>query len=129
MLRSTPKTSRALDIICSIPGLSKISAAALLIEMPELGTLNPDEAITLEQALVVVTLGSAQVLGADKTIGSIERGKFADLIVLDQNLFEIKPTDIGDTKVMNTIVGGEVVYSRAVLGNEDFKTNKEPFSH
>jgi len=96
---------------------------------PELGTLNPDEAITLEQALVVVTLGSARVLGADKTIGSIERGKFADLIVLDQNLFEIKPTDIGDTKVMNTIVGGEVVYSRAVLGNEDFKTNKEPFSH
>ena len=39
LLQNTPGTSRAFDIICSIPGLSKVSAAALLIEMPELGTL------------------------------------------------------------------------------------------
>ena len=98
-------------------------------DQPELGTLNPDEAITLEQALVVVTLGSARVLGAEKALGSIEKGKFADMIVLDRNLFDIKPSDIGDTKVMNTILNGEVVYSRAVLGNEDYATDKEPFSH
>ncbi len=47
MLQSTPKMSRALDIICSIPGLSKISAAALLIEMPELGTLKEKQAASL----------------------------------------------------------------------------------
>jgi len=39
LLMSAPDTASAFDIICSIPGLSKESAAALRIEMPELGTL------------------------------------------------------------------------------------------
>lgn len=47
LLRSAPKTSRAFDIICSIPGLSKVSAAALLIEMPELGTLKEKQVASL----------------------------------------------------------------------------------
>lgn len=47
MLQSTQKTARALDIICSIPGLSKVSAAALLIEMPELGTLKEKQVASL----------------------------------------------------------------------------------
>jgi transposase len=47
LLQSTPEMSRALDIICSIPGLSKISAAALLIEMPELGTLKEKQVASL----------------------------------------------------------------------------------
>ena len=47
LLQSNPETSRALDIICSIPGLSKISAAALLIEMPELGTLKEKQVASL----------------------------------------------------------------------------------
>ena len=47
MLQSTQETARALDIICSIPGLSKISAAALLIEMPELGALKEKQVASL----------------------------------------------------------------------------------
>lgn len=47
MLQSVQKTARALDIICSIPGLSKVSAAALLIEMPELGTLKEKQVASL----------------------------------------------------------------------------------
>lgn len=96
---------------------------------PSMGMLNPDEAITLEQALYVSTLGGAEVLGAEKIIGSIEDGKFADMIVLDRNLFEIEPSKIGDTLVRKAILGGETVYSRAVLGNEDVATNKKPFGH
>ena len=47
LLQSTPEMSRAMDIICSIPGLSKISAAALLTEMPELGTLKEKQVASL----------------------------------------------------------------------------------
>ena len=96
---------------------------------PSMGTLNPDEAITLEQALYIATLGGAEVLGAEEIIGSIEEGKFADMIVLDRNLFEVEPSKIGDTLVRKTILGGETVYSRAVLGNEDVAMNKKPFGH
>ena len=45
----------------------------------------------------------------DKT-GSIETGKLADLVVLDHNLFTIKPEAISDTKVLLTLLGGQAVH-------------------
>jgi predicted amidohydrolase YtcJ len=56
------------------------------------------------------TLGSAYVNHHEDVTGSIEVGKFADLIVLDQKLFEIKPEKISDTKVLLTLFGGKAVY-------------------
>ena len=47
LLQNIPETARAHDIICSIPGLSKVSAAALLTEMPELGTLDGKQVASL----------------------------------------------------------------------------------
>jgi transposase len=47
ILQSTLETARATEIICSIPGLSCISAAALLTEMPELGSLNKKQVASL----------------------------------------------------------------------------------
>jgi transposase len=47
LLQSTPETARATEIICSIPGLSRVSAAALLTEMPELGRLNRKQVASL----------------------------------------------------------------------------------
>ncbi len=47
LLQSSPETARATEIICSIPGLSKISAAALLIEMTELGTMSKKQTASL----------------------------------------------------------------------------------
>ena len=83
------------------------------------GKVNPGEAINLDQALYICTLGGAEVLGVDEILGSIEEGKFADMIILENNLFEIKVDDIYGTKVVKTIVGGKVVYSRSMHGNED----------
>ena len=57
---------------------------------PSLGQLNPTEAISLEQAIRVCTLEGAWVLGVEDELGSIEEGKLADMIVLDQNLFDLK---------------------------------------
>ncbi|HXH29012.1 MAG TPA: amidohydrolase, partial [Candidatus Polarisedimenticolia bacterium] len=70
----------------------------------------PEERIDLADALAAFTIGSAYVNFQDKTTGSIERGKLADLIVLDHNLFAIEPTRISDTRVLLTLFGGKAVY-------------------
>jgi len=44
--------------------------------------------------------------------GSLEKGKYADFVILDQNIFEIKPELIRDVKVLKTIVGGKVVFEK-----------------
>ena len=85
------------------------------------GTVNPSEAVTLAQAIAICTLEGAHVLGAEQEIGSIEVGKLADMIVLDQNLFEVDPHQIYDTRVMQTILGGRIVYERSVQGEEDVR--------
>ena len=46
----------------------------------------------------------------EREIGSLEKGKAADMVVLDRNLFEIDPGSIVDTKVVYTIFAGKVVY-------------------
>lgn len=74
------------------------------------GAVNPSEAITLEQAIAVCTIEGAWVLGVEDEIGSIEVGKYADMVVLNHNLFEIDPEEIDGTQVLQTIMDGEVVY-------------------
>jgi hypothetical protein len=79
---------------------------------PSSGTLNADQAITLEQAVRGFTMGGAECLGfgwPDK-IGSIEKGKLADFIVLDRNIFENPITELYQTRVERTVLGGDVVY-------------------
>ena len=74
--------------------------------------LNPEQAITLEQAIEAFTMGSAFVNHQETKTGSIEVGKLADLIVIDQNLFKIEPQAISDTKVVLTLFGGKPVYGK-----------------
>ncbi len=74
--------------------------------------LNADEAISLRDAIRAYTINSAFQLGQERTNGSLERGKQADLIVLDRNLFEVPIDDVGDTGVELTMVGGDVVFKR-----------------
>ena len=81
---------------------------------PSSGTLNADQAITLEQAIRGFTLGGAHCLGFgwEKKLGSIEEGKLADFIVLDRNLFEIPIAELYQTQVERTVLGGAVVFDR-----------------
>jgi len=81
---------------------------------PDYGTLNEDQAITLEQAVRAFTQGGAECLGFEwpDKLGSIEEGKLADFIVLDQNVFETPIEDLFKTRVDRTVVGGDVVYER-----------------
>jgi predicted amidohydrolase YtcJ len=57
------------------------------------------------------TLGAAYQLHMEDEIGSIEIGKKADLVVLDQNIFEIDPFTIHKTAVAMTMLNGTIVYT------------------
>jgi predicted amidohydrolase YtcJ len=70
----------------------------------------PAERISLADAIRAYTLGAAFAARREKTAGSLEPGKVADLIVLSQDLFMIEPTEIAKTEVLLTMVGGKLVY-------------------
>ena len=72
----------------------------------------PNERISLEQALDAFTINAAYVNHRDDETGSIEVGKYADLVVLDQNLFEIAPEQISETQAVLTLFQGKRVYDQ-----------------
>jgi predicted amidohydrolase YtcJ len=74
------------------------------------GGFVPSQRLTVAEAVDGYTLGAAYAGRREKTEGSLEVGKAADLIIVDRNIFEIDPYGIADTKVAITIVGGKVVY-------------------
>jgi len=76
---------------------------------PEAGFV-PEQKLTVEQAVEGYTIGAAFAGRREKTEGSLEVGKLADLIIISQNIFDINPHKIGATKVVATIVGGRLVY-------------------
>ena len=72
---------------------------------------NSSESISVEEAIHIFTLGGAHALLKEDEIGSIEEGKYADFIILSQNLIEIPIDNIDSTKVLKTIFNGTEVYS------------------
>ena len=72
----------------------------------------PEQAIDLETAVKIFTLNSAIANRVGETSGSLEVGKDADFIVLDRNIFEVPITDVGDTQVLMSVVGGEAVIDK-----------------
>ena len=72
--------------------------------------LGNDEAINLATAIRAYTLNGAFVNFLDHKVGSIEIGKQADIIVLNNNLFDIPSAEINETKVLATYFNGKLVY-------------------
>ncbi len=79
-------------------------------------TLWPEEAIGLEDALRIYTLGGAAGLRREAETGSIIVGKSADFIVLNRNLFKIPANQIGNVKVEMTFFQGRKVYQHSTTG-------------
>ena len=77
-------------------------------EMP--GTLGVHSAVTLEEALKAMTLMGAYGLYMEDEFGSLEAGKRATFVVLNQNLFEIPAADLSETQVLKTYFNGRLVY-------------------
>lgn len=72
----------------------------------------PEQRITVSQAIAGYTIGAAYAAFRERIEGSLEPGKLADLIIVSQNPFEIDPHQLGQTKVILTMVGGRVVYAQ-----------------
>jgi predicted amidohydrolase YtcJ len=70
----------------------------------------PSQRLSVAEAIRGYTLGAAYAGFREKTEGSLEPGKLADLIILSQDVFEVDPRAINQTKVLTTIVGGRVVF-------------------
>lgn len=70
----------------------------------------PGEKTTVEQALRAYTIDAAHASFEDGIKGSIERGKLADLVILDSDITQVPPAAIRDAKVRITITGGRVVF-------------------
>jgi len=74
------------------------------------GTLGPYPGMPRAAVLRAATINAAYTLRQEADTGSLEVGKLADLIVLDRNFMTIPAEDIANIKVLQTVVGGRVVY-------------------
>jgi hypothetical protein len=70
----------------------------------------PEQKISVEEAVRAYTLGSAYAEFQDTVKGTVSVGKYADLVMLDKNIFDMNPNDIPTTKVVMTILDGKIVY-------------------
>jgi len=68
------------------------------------------EAITVEEALPLMTINGAYALFMEEKVGSLKTGKFADLIILSDKPLTVDPDAIIDLEVLMTMVGGGVEY-------------------
>ncbi len=74
------------------------------------GKLGPHPGMPRAAVLRAITMNSSYTLRQESRTGSLEVGKLADMIVLDRNFFQIPAEDIANIKVLQTMVGGKIVY-------------------
>jgi hypothetical protein len=72
----------------------------------------PRERLSVQQGVLAYTRDAAYANFAEKTTGTLEPGKFADLAVLSRDIFSATPPDVGKTHVTMTMVGGKIVFER-----------------
>ncbi|WP_185291909.1 amidohydrolase [Mycolicibacterium litorale] len=87
----------------------QVGVTRRLIGEPDAPVLAPaDQTLSVAEAVHANTLGAAYQIRLDDRVGSVEVGKRADLIVLDQDIFEVDPNDIHRTNVVMTMMNGRI---------------------
>lgn len=84
--------------------------------LPEKGFM-PEQRLTREEALKGMTIWAAYAQFSEKEIGSLEKGKQADFVVLDQNILEINPEDLSKTEVISTFLKGNLVFENPAFSS------------
>ncbi len=97
-------------------GVTRTAAPAVAAKFP--GRLGTDPGLSPVQALRAATIVAAREIHEDDVTGSLERGKFADLIILDRDPLSVAPQDIANVKVLQTMVGGRIVYQAPAKSKE-----------
>lgn len=73
-------------------------------------SVNPEEALTLPEVLKGYTIGAAYANNFEDKAGTLEAGKYADICVIDRNLFAVDVEEIKEAKNICTIFDGEIIY-------------------
>lgn len=98
-----PEPLRSIEVACT----------RKLIDTPDAPVLLPeDQKLTVQQCLEGYTTNAAYQMRMEDRLGTIEPGKYADMVVLDKNLFEIPTEEIHNVAVEMTVADGKIVYSR-----------------
>lgn len=83
-----------------------------------------EQRLTLAEAIIAYTWGSAFVNGLESETGRIEAGYLADLVVIDRNLFDFPTEEIDQAQVRLTLSGGRIVYDRDQPGTDQPSTDQ-----
>jgi predicted amidohydrolase YtcJ len=94
----------------SISPFRGLSSAVTRMNEAGTQTFQPQEKITIQQAIYAYTQASAFAEKEEKLKGRLEPGYLADIVVLDHDITTATPREILNTKVMRTVLGGETVY-------------------
>lgn len=70
----------------------------------------PEERLSVTEGIDAYTRGAAFASFMDERVGTISKGRLADLAVLSQDIFSVAPADVGRTRAVMTFVGGRLVY-------------------
>ena len=82
-----------------------------LFDQPEAPVLKPyEETLSVKDGIESYTINNAYQMHMEHRLGSIEPGKYADLVVLEQNLFNIPIPEIHKVRVCETIMDGKTVF-------------------
>ena len=97
-----------------VPSVNPWLAIEALVTREEPGgseaSFGKAQAISVEEAIDLFTVNSATQMGTEGKLGQIAPGFLADLIVIDQNPFEVPATELHRTKVLATYINGEMVF-------------------
>jgi predicted amidohydrolase YtcJ len=72
----------------------------------------PEEKVSVEEAVRAYTANGAYAEFAEAVKGTVEPGKAADLVLLDRNIFEVRPDAIAGAKVLMTVFDGKIVHRK-----------------
>ncbi len=99
------------DVPASIYQEPRWAFAGAVLRVSKGEPQQPGERITIQEALRAHTLGSAYAGFAEKITGSLEPGKFADMVVWNRDLYQMRGIDMRDLQPVLTILNGQILYS------------------
>ena len=70
----------------------------------------PEQCLTLPEILAAYTINGAYLSFLEGETGSLEVGKWADLVVLEKDLFEVPQREVGEVRILQTMLAGKTVY-------------------
>jgi predicted amidohydrolase YtcJ len=98
------------DVPASIFQEPKWAFAGAVLRVSKGQLQTPNERLTMQEALRAHTMGSAYAGFAEKTTGSLEPGKLADMVVWNHDLITMKPAELKELQPLMTIVNGQILY-------------------